>query len=302
LDAKARAEIQFWLENIESVNGYPIAEPAGYSATVYSDASDTGYAGYCADLPAASVQGAWRETEARQSSTWRELTAIQRTLHALSAQLAGRKIRWYTDSSNSVSIITKGSRKAHLHSVAVEILLLCRQHCIILLPVWISRKHNTLADKMSRIPDRDDWALEPRWFMELDRLWGPHTCDRFATQYNAQLSCFNSKVWSPGTSGVDCLLQDWSHDNNWLCPPVHLILQAVAHAQRQRAQATLVVPLWESAFYWPTLCPQGGEAGWAKFVADFLILDAGYIPSSADVNGVFNLNPAFQTLALCLRW
>lgn len=35
---------------------------------------------------------------------------------------------------------------------------------------------------------------------------------------------FNSKYISPGCSAVDALAQDRSADNNWLCPPVHLIV------------------------------------------------------------------------------
>jgi len=167
------------------------------------------------------------------------MIAIYRTLQTLQTQLKGHKVRWFTDSANAVIIITKGSRIPDLQKIAVNMLLLCRAQNIVLWPVWLSRSANTIADSMSRSPERDDWALLPSCFDDLDALWGPHTVDRFATHYNAQLPQFNSKVWCPGTSGINCFLQDWSTDNNWLCPPVSLVVQTVSHTLQQGALATL---------------------------------------------------------------
>jgi len=177
-----------------------------------------------------------------QSSTWRELTAIYRTVLSLQGQLAGHKVRWYSDSANAVSIITKGSCKPVLQDIAVELLSVCQRQSIVLLPAWLPRHNNKVADKLSRFPDRDDWALEALWFRYLENLWGPHSVDRFASHYNAQLSCFNSQFWCPGTSGVDCFLQDWSKDNNWLCPPVHLIIPAIEHARSQKCNGYIGCP------------------------------------------------------------
>jgi len=39
-------ELQFWCRNLPAVNGYAIFDQGGYTTTCYSDASDTGYAGY----------------------------------------------------------------------------------------------------------------------------------------------------------------------------------------------------------------------------------------------------------------
>ena len=45
-------------------------------------------------------------------------------------------------------------------------------------------------------------------FPVIDAKWGPHTIDRFASHYNAQVPRFNSKSASPGCSGVGALSQD----------------------------------------------------------------------------------------------
>ena len=42
-------------------------------------------------------------------------------------------------------------------------------------------------------------------------------------------------------------------------PPIELIPRVLRHAQLCKAQGTLVVPLWESASFWPMLCPDGSK-------------------------------------------
>ena len=84
---------------------------------------------------------------------------------------------------------------------------------------------------LSHLVDKDDWAVNARIFCIIDAKWGPHTNDCFASYYNSQLPHFNSKHASPRSSGVDSFAQNWSNDNNWLCPPVYLIVQTVRKLQ-----------------------------------------------------------------------
>ena len=58
--------------------------------------------------------------------------------------------------------------------------------------------------------------MNPSVFRLEDAKWGPHTIDRFAAYENAQLPRFNSKFASPGSSGVDALVQDGSGKNNYI--------------------------------------------------------------------------------------
>ena len=47
---------------------------------------------------------------------------------------------------------------------------------------------------------------------------------------------------TPSTSGVNTFAQDWSNDNNWLCPPVCLTCKVLSHLK-----VCIVVPLWRTA-------------------------------------------------------
>lgn len=54
-------------------------------------------------------------------------------------------------------------------------------------PEWIPRGLNEVADYISRIVDYDYWILNPDVFVQLDKIWGPHTVDRYANFNNKQL-------------------------------------------------------------------------------------------------------------------
>ena len=70
---------------------------------------------------------------------------------------------------------------------------------------YIRSAANVWADNLSRITDNSDWQLAPRVFGHLNKLWGAHTIDRFASANNKQLPRYNAK-WRDGTAeAVDCL-------------------------------------------------------------------------------------------------
>ena len=82
--------------------------------------------------------------------------------------------------------------------------------------------------------------------------------DRFSADYNKQLPRFNSRFWNPGTEAIDAFTQDWSSENNWLCPPVCLIARALHKLRECKACGTLIAPEWPSSHFWPLLSPNLG--------------------------------------------
>ena len=94
--------------------------------------------------------------------------------------------------------------------------------------------------------------------------------DRFSSYFNWQVVRFNSKYFSPGCSAVDALAPDWSDDNNWLCPPVHLIVTVVKHLRYHKGVGTLIVQERPSASFWPFL--HSSPSQFASFVKEILVL------------------------------
>jgi hypothetical protein len=135
---------------------------------------------------------------------------------------------------------------------------------------WIPRDLNYVADEISKIIDYDDYTINDDIFAFLDHKWGPHTIDRFACHYNSKLLLFNSKVFQPGTSGVNAFCKDWAFANNWLCPPTYLTVRVVNHLKICKAAGTLIVPLWRSAHFWTIICNDGVH--FSNFVYDWCIL------------------------------
>ena len=72
---------------------------------------------------------------------------------------------------------------------------------------------------LSKFYDSDDWMLNSKYFRILDKLWGPHTFDRFASATNKHCMQFNSRFWCPGSAGVNAVAYDWEGEINWMsCP------------------------------------------------------------------------------------
>ena len=263
-------ELNFWKDNIVHINGVPLW-PIKRKPTkiVYSDASNSACGSYI-QLEDKIFHQNWSDFESSQSSTFRELLAVSLSLQAFIDSLGAQTVVWYTDNQNVARIVNIGSKVPALQHMALDIHRLCLISGISIDMQCIPRDLNVLADDISKIVDRDDYTINDSVFFTLDELWGPHTCDRFACYYNAKLSVFNTRYYQPGSSGVNAFAQDWSRDNNWLCPPVCLMSKVVNHMKVCNAAGTLVAPLWRSAHFWPRLCSGGLHR--SGFVHGWIIL------------------------------
>ena len=297
----AKSELQFWLSEIQEFNGQNIWVGPSALRVVYTDASNTGYAGYTVQHGCHIAHGLWLPDEAAKSSTWREIRAVRMVLEALKAKLTNERVRWFTDNQNVVRILMVGSRKPDLQAEALAVFSISLAHHLHIEPEWVPRKNNETADYLSRIVDYDDWSLSQSTFKELDEHWGPHTVDRFASYYNTKLPRFNSRFWNPGSEAVDAFTCDWSEDNNWLCPPIYLIPRVIQHARNCRARGTLIVPEWLSAPFWPMLFP-GGEP--APFILMIRILTASEFEITPGRLGssLFKGIPNTNLLAICFQF
>ena len=168
-------ELNFWLQNISLLNGFPFRFRLAPTMQIYSDASDTGFGGFVKGNRALRYHGTWTPAERLTSSTWRELVAILRLLSEWCAILANQKVKWFTDNSNVPHIIKHRSVKPDLHAIALEIFQLCHAHDIVIIPEWLPRNENKVADKISKIQDYDDWSVPTMFPSLLSTLCGDPT-------------------------------------------------------------------------------------------------------------------------------
>jgi len=83
-------------------------------------------------------------------------------------------------------------------------------------------------------------------------------------------------------------------ENNWICPPLSLIGDVLKHFRICKARGTLLVPVWQSAYYWPLLYPDGLH--FAKIVKSHLVVSPFY--TSTCNESVFHGYKKFKALAL----
>ena len=229
LTKEACSELVFWSQNVDSLNcrcpWLPLCQPV---KLVYSDASD--YAcGSFIHSEGKIFQQNWSPVERNNSSTLRELKAVDLALISFAPSLLGKQVAWFTDNTNVVSIIHSGSKVTELQDLALRIFHVCVSSGISLQMKWIPRDLNSFADHLSTIIDFDDCTFNDDVFHILNVRWGPHTIDRFACSYNAKLPRFNSRFYQPGIEAVYAFLQDWEFENNWLLPLVSQISRVVDH-------------------------------------------------------------------------
>ena len=130
---------------------------------------------------------------------------------------------------------------------------------------WVGHDYNVVADELSWIEDANDYMLDHSCFMSLDRLWGPHLVDRFASEKTKQLDWFCSRFLNPSCEAADAFVS-WAGVNNWLFPPPFLVPRVFRHMSLGKEDGTLLVPEWRPALWWPLLVTRRGS--WRRFVVD----------------------------------
>ena len=276
ISPKAIAELTFWENNIEYVNGFTFKHAPTTSKIVFTDAAGTGWGGFTLfRLEELICSGKFNAFEQQQSSTYRELLAVKLVLQSYGQILANQSIQVNVDNFSASRILSVGSRKTNLQNLAIDIFYHCMKYNVKLIPCWIPRDENYIADFYSKLTDTDDWTIDEGCFDHINARFGPFTVDRFSSDTNNKVPVFNSRFFVPGTSGVNAFTMDWRRHNNWLCPPVSMITAAIRHLKLCRARGTLLVPAWPSSYFWPVIYPNGTSM--ADFVKDFLVVDPFYI-------------------------
>lgn len=152
-------QIQFRIDNINCINVRNLFMQPSCDKLVYSDASGHGFGGYCVESKHGVAHGACNSEESCRSSTWKKLVAVLRVLLSLSHELARKRVNWFTDNKNVVSILNKGSMKEDLQNIALNVYKFCLINGILLDIKWIPRSQNEKADFISNLNDANDWRV-----------------------------------------------------------------------------------------------------------------------------------------------
>ena len=151
-DVRCIVELQFWKNNLCSVNSKTVSDLTFPFISIYSEASNVACAGHIAgkDVHAHRM---FTEAERQESSTYRELLAIEFVLSWFSSFLPNSRVKWFTDSQGTGSIVQVGSMNFNLHKLDSDIFSFFFKSGIDLDIQWVPRSLNEKADYLSKIVD-----------------------------------------------------------------------------------------------------------------------------------------------------
>jgi hypothetical protein len=290
LSVEARAELQVWIDYAEAWSRKALWRATSTVWIAAQDASDTAVGGWFGLYSGSesvrvgkrtrkgeyklSQHTVWFTAEAQiairklsyrdrdESSTYREMYGVLFIVKTFAARAANASLLIQCDNQSVYWIIKKGSSNVlSIHALVVELFWLCLSHNIELDLAWIPRELNQWSDDLSKQTDSSDWTVSDWFWNDIQHSFGPFFCDRFASAENALLPVFCSLVHCPEVYYVNAFARDWSDGKSWCHPPVDLIGEVIDKVKRDRAQATVLVPFWPSAWWWLRICPDGRHFG-----------------------------------------
>ena len=328
LDDQSRNELKYVRDILKDETGYPFPvqgeakvftldevdyctdEAYGLEDSQYrvfaSDASDKVAFIYEAGSFKLVEEFAFTKAEQATSSGQRELLAIHKTLRQNREEMESQKGRvyWITDSQNVHGFMKRGSRKADIQKIVLDIKLLEKEMGIRIITIWKPRttRQIVLADLGSKgYLSTDEWGIDNRTFKQIQKYIGLEvTVDGFATSQNRKTEKFFSKYPQCGSAGIDFFAQKLSpQEVYWICPPVKLVLTAINHilATENRVLAYVSFPEWKSANYWPII-KQGNK--YAPFVRAVYVSDPKYKAYNEN-SKMFNGRETFRFLTILIN-
>lgn len=286
LSTEARAELQVWIDYAVAWSRKALWRSASTVWIAAQDASDTavgGWFGLYSSSASVSVGKRTRKGEYKlsqhtvrftaeaeiairklsyrdrdESSTYREMYGVLFMVKTFANRAANSSLLIQCDNQSVYWIIKKGSSNVlSIHALLVELFWLCHAYSIELDLAWIPRELNQWSDDLSKQTDSSDWTVSDWFWNDIQHSFGPFFCDRFASAENTLLPVFCSLVHCPEVYYVNAFARDWSDGKSWCHPPVDLIGEVIDKVKKDRAQATILVPFWPSAWWWLRICPDG---------------------------------------------
>ena len=243
LSRQSLTDLQWWRQ-ISAADVARAIWLAPEQAALHTDASHLGWGGLLNDsVPAAGI---WTGRSRGSHINVLELLAVHRSLDAFLDKVSGKSVLLWCDNMTVVHILTnRTSRSPVLMQLLRRLWFLIDAAGISLTVRYVSTHDNNAADALSRGSPFDELVLRPSAWTALERRFGPHTIDRYASASNACLPRFNTASPGGGGEGALALSQRWEGENNFAFPPpAELPRLAQLLYTHPTVEATIVAPYW----------------------------------------------------------
>lgn len=257
LTAQAEENLSWWISSLREWNGTSWLQTPP-DLDVYTDASDKGWG---IVIGGKTWSGLWSQEELQQHINWKELQTVFLALTLPETQ--GHMVNLAIDNTSTIAYVNKfgGTRSAPLMEAADRIWRHCLATGTRLQTTYVPSSFNPADSPSRQLQEQLEWSLHPQFFQDLDRWWGPHQVDMFASAINTQLPHFISWRPHPAAIATDAFRHSWRRLGNlYLCPPWNLLPQVLQRLCQEKLDATIITPFWPSASWFPTvqamaICP-----------------------------------------------
>ncbi|XP_071477298.1 uncharacterized protein [Diadema antillarum] len=223
--------------------GSPL-QPPHPSLTVTTDASHKGWGGHCQGLHA---YGDWCLSATLPHINVLEFQAVILSLHHFLPLLQNQTVLIRTDNVTVAAYINKqgGTHSPRLNALAATLWRWCRRRGIFPMASYIPGRDNLIADFLSRgrvLPS--EWRLDPHIMSRLVNQMPPLEVDLFASELNAQLPRYCTRVQDPAAWRLDAFSFQWKGFRGYAFPPFPLIPRVLRKIRRDQATILLIAPWW----------------------------------------------------------
>ncbi|KAI8437596.1 hypothetical protein MSG28_011870 [Choristoneura fumiferana] len=218
-------DLVWWQNHISSISWSMV--PPDYSLEIFSDASRTGWGGFCAGN---RVNGAWKTQEMEYHINFLELLAVFLCLKCFAVYHLNCAILLRIDNTTAISYINRmgGVQFPHLNNLARQIWQWCEMRNIWLFASYINTRDNTEADEESRKLNPDtEWELSDLAFQKIIDHFGQPEVDLFASRANAKCQTYVSWKRDPEAFCIDAFTINWSQKFFYAFPPFSVIIKCV---------------------------------------------------------------------------
>jgi hypothetical protein len=235
LSPAAKDELMWRKEQLLSWNGQSFL-PSSPQVEIYTDASDSGWGiveGHH------SWSGQWKTHEQQLHINQKELLTIWKALQL--NRWTNQTIRILCDNTTTIAYVNKfgGTRSLPLLSIAQRIWDFCLRTNTRLQLSYVPSAFNPADAPSRRLISQLEWRISPTYFQRLEKKWGPHSIDMFASHLNRQTPRYVSWKPEPTAWATDAMSLNWNHLGHlYLCPPWNLLAQVIAKLQREQTSAT----------------------------------------------------------------
>jgi len=221
--------------------------------TLHCDASRLAWGGVMdGTVPA---QGMWRGRDRGRHINYLELMAVYLSLQQFGSELQNANLLLWEDNTTVVHVLSnRTTRSPELMHLLRKVWRLIDQAGIALTVRYIKSEDNTWADALSRGSPFDDLEITAPAWAQIERQWGPHSVDRYASADTARVKRFNALLPCQASEAAGALTQDWHGENNYVFPPpAELPRIAQLLQERPAITATVVTPYWPAQAWFQQL-------------------------------------------------